>query len=89
MLELISDISLVQWAFILLGLFIAIPPVFESLKGMTSSSHANANVASKLSDLVNQWESLYDSCKEQGLDEAVAELEEVFPRLRGAKDPKK
>jgi len=89
MLELISEISLVQWAFILLGLFIAIPPVLESLKGVTNSNHVNKNKVSKLSDLVNQWESLYDSCKEEGLDEAVTELEEVFPRLRGTKDPKK
>lgn len=86
MLELISDISLVQWVFIILGVAIAAPTLFDSnILNKVKSSPAD-DLENGLTDLVGQWESLYDSCKKEGLDEACSTLDDVFPLLRGKKD---
>jgi hypothetical protein len=86
-METLSDISLVQWIFIAVGLVIAMPPVLSFFKG--SVRIPEIKVVSKnneLTDLVRKWEVLLDACQELGLHKACQTLDGVFPLLVEAKE---
>tara|TARA_R110000824_G_scaffold164181_1_gene340322 strand:+ start:354 stop:674 length:321 start_codon:yes stop_codon:yes gene_type:complete len=81
-METLSDISLVQWMFIAVGLVIALPPVLSFLKGSVKIPEIKvANKSNELSDLVRKWEALSDACQESGLHKACQTLDGVFPLL--------
>ena len=89
MLELISDISMIQWIFIGLGLLIAAPALLDAFSKLGDNIPSGISTNKQdngLTDLVGQWESLYDSCKQEGLEEACSTLDEVFPLLRERKN---
>lgn len=102
---LLSELSLVQWIFIGLGLLIMAPSLFSTLgkaKKLALDVLGSIKVPEskpkpvinghKLTDLVCKWERLYEDCKESNLDLACSKMEEVFPLLTkktNVQDPEK
>ncbi len=84
MLEFFKQLSVFQWILIGCGLFLLLPNVVDLFKRIPmpkinntpkdSSSHA-------LTNIVCEWECLYESCKSKNLLDACDQLEKVFPLL--------
>ena len=78
--------STVQLIFLFLGIIV----ILSSLDFSTLLQGAKQNIKSPtvqiddknaLVNIVQKWEILKDSCKENNLTEAVAKLDEIFPML--------
>jgi hypothetical protein len=86
-MEVLSNISAVQWVFIAIGAVIALPPVLSSLKGILPSvklpkiRDITKDSSNELTDLVRKWEDLSDACQSAGLHQACQTLDGVFPLL--------
>lgn len=81
-METLSDISLAQWIFIVVGLVIALPPVLSSFKGSVKIPGIKVKTTNnELTDLVRKWEALSDACQASGLNKACQTLDGVFPLL--------
>lgn len=82
-METLSDISLVQWMFIVIGLVIALPPVLSFFKNSVTIPKVAVTNGSgnELTDLVRKWEALSDACQASGLHQACQSLDGVFPLL--------
>ncbi len=76
-----GELSTVQLIFIGVGLIIAAPALLDLFKGFSFFSLSTANKKAKLSSVVVQWETLYNSCKELCLTDACEKLDEAFPLL--------
>jgi hypothetical protein len=81
---ILSEVSVVQWILIGIGLIIALPAVFEPSKKLFNSvSKSKSKEVSQegLTDLVCKWECLADACRKSGLCDACKQLDAVFPLL--------
>lgn len=87
-MEILSDISLVQWVFIGVGLLIALPPIASFFKGSVALPEISKKAASdtELTNLVRKWEELALCCESAGLNEACQHLDTVFPLLLKARE---
>ena len=88
-MEILSDISPVQWMFIVVGLVIALPPVLSFFKGSVNLPDIKVKAATsnnELTDLVRKWEALSDACQASGLHNACQTLDSVFPLLIGVRE---
>tara|TARA_R100000005_G_scaffold96466_1_gene83626 strand:- start:8509 stop:8805 length:297 start_codon:yes stop_codon:yes gene_type:complete len=88
-MEILSNISAVQWVFIAIGAAIALPPALSSLRGFwpqVSSVVKPEARSNELTDLVRKWEDLSDACQSAGLNKACQTLDSVFPLLLQARE---
>jgi hypothetical protein len=83
----LSEVTVVQWILIVVGLVIALPTIVDlkifSTVGKSSLSKSKPVKANKdgLTDLVCKWECLADACRKNGLCDACDQLDAVFPLL--------
>ena len=97
MINLIQSLSPTQFIFIAIGFIL----VFLSIKDYVFSvldieidqkkeelEEKEIKEETSLTTIVSKWEDLSDACKDAGLSEAYSKLQEVFPMLIKAYQPK-
>jgi len=90
-MEFLSQLDIIQWVFLIIGLVLAGPVVLDYGKNLLDkvpkkdkdnkpkpTPHTDDH---DLTDLVCKWECLADAVHEAELHDACKKLEEVFPLL--------
>jgi hypothetical protein len=88
----LSDISPIQWVFLIVGVLIALPAVTPYLtsflnKRKDTPKDNDGYETYSLTDIVHKWESLEEACRKANLNEASVKLIEVFPLLAKKGNP--
>lgn len=93
-LDFFKGLSGLQWVLLMSGVALLFPDIkkylsnaLDNVKIPTDTVDVNnVNVDKiKLSTIVTQWETLYDSCLKNGMHDAATKLQEVFPMLINTK----
>ena len=83
MLEFLTNLSLMQWILVGIGIIILLPNIIELFKKVPIPKIETSKSSDKraLTYIVSKWECLHDACVEEGLNDACEKLEDMFPCL--------
>lgn len=93
-LDFFKGLTGLQWVLLMSGVALLFPDIKKYLSTVLDNVKIpadtvdvnNVNVDKiKLSTIVTQWETLYDSCLKNGMHDAATKLQEVFPMLINTK----